>query len=66
MTVLYSSGVFVKSGRVAFEHHWGDKIAWFLTEALPNALSVLVLSGLAISNSPQLSLKSWRVSSLSW
>jgi hypothetical protein len=44
MTVLYSSGVFVKSGRVAFEHHWGDKIAWFLGEALPNSLSVLVLN----------------------
>jgi hypothetical protein len=44
MTVLYSSDVFVKSGRVAFEHHWGDKIGWFLTEALPNALSVLVLN----------------------
>jgi hypothetical protein len=44
MTVLYSMGVFVKSGRVAFEHHWGDKIAWFLTEALPNALSLFVLN----------------------
>jgi hypothetical protein len=44
MTTLYSSGVFVKSGRVAFEHHWGGKIGWFLTEALPNALSMLVLN----------------------
>jgi hypothetical protein len=44
MTVLYSSGVFVKSGRIAFEHHWGGKIAWFLTEALPNALSLFVLN----------------------
>jgi hypothetical protein len=44
MTALYSSGVFVKSGRVAFEHHWGDKIAWFLSEVLPNALSVVVLN----------------------
>jgi hypothetical protein len=44
MTVLYSSGVFVKSGRVAFEHHWLDKTGWFLTEPLPNALSMLVLN----------------------
>jgi hypothetical protein len=44
MTVLYSMGIFVKSGRVAFEHHWGDKIAWLLSEALPNALSLLVLN----------------------
>jgi hypothetical protein len=44
MTALYSAGVFVKSGRVAFEHHWGDKIAWFLSEALPNALSLFVLN----------------------
>ncbi len=44
VTVLYSTGVFVKSGRVAFEHHWGEKIAWFLGEALPNALSLFVLN----------------------
>jgi hypothetical protein len=44
MTALYSSGVFVKSGRVAFEHHWGGKIGWFLTEPLPNALSMVVLN----------------------
>jgi hypothetical protein len=44
MTVLYSMGVFVKSGRIAFEHHWGDKTAWFLTEALPNALSLFALN----------------------
>jgi hypothetical protein len=44
MTALYSAGVFVKSGRIAFEHHWGDKIAWFLSEALPNALSLFVLN----------------------
>jgi hypothetical protein len=44
MTVLYSIGIFVKSGRVAFEHHWGDKIGWFLGEAVPNALSMLVLN----------------------
>jgi hypothetical protein len=44
MTVLYSMGVFVKSGRVAFEHHWGEKIVWFATEALPNALSMFVLN----------------------
>jgi hypothetical protein len=44
MTVLYATGVFVKSGRVAFEHHWGDKIAWFVRETLPNALSMFVLN----------------------
>lgn len=44
MTVLYSSGVFVKSGRVSFEHHWGEKLGWLLGEALPNALSMLVLN----------------------
>src|SRR5580693_863445 len=44
MTVLYASGVFVKSGRIAFEHHWGVKIGWFLTEVLPNALSLFVLN----------------------
>jgi len=44
MTLLYSRGVFVKSGRIAFEHHWAEKIAWFLREPLPNALSLLVLN----------------------
>jgi hypothetical protein len=44
MTLLYATGVFAKSGRIAFEHHWGGKIAWFLQETLPNALSLLVLN----------------------
>jgi hypothetical protein len=44
MTVLYAAGVFVKSGRIAFEHHWGEKIAWFFRENLPNALSLFVLN----------------------
>ncbi len=44
MAELYSMGVFVKSGRVAFEHHWLDKIVWFLQEPLPNALSMFVLN----------------------
>jgi hypothetical protein len=44
MTALYSMGVFVKSGRIAFEHHWIEKIAWFLHEPLPNALSVFILN----------------------
>ena len=44
MTVLYASGIFVRSGRVAFEHHWSEKIAWFLQEALPNGLSLFVLN----------------------
>ena len=44
MSVLYAAGVFVKSGRIAFEHHWFEKMAWFLSEALPNALSLFVLN----------------------
>lgn len=44
MSVLYAMNVFEKSGRVAFEHHWFDKLAWFLNEALPNALSLFVLN----------------------
>ncbi len=44
MSVLYASGVFKKSGRIAFEHHWGTKIAWFLQEVLPNSLSLFVLN----------------------
>ena len=44
MTMLYSMGVFLKSGRVAFEHHWGEKILWLFSEALPNALGMLVLN----------------------
>jgi len=44
MSALYAAGVFVKSGRIAFEHHWGAKIAWFLQETLPNALSLFVLN----------------------
>ena len=44
MTALYSIDLFHKSGRVAFEHHWGEKLAWFLNEPLPNALSLFVLN----------------------
>jgi hypothetical protein len=44
MAVLYATGVFVKSGRVAFEHHWVEKLVWFLSEALPNGLSLFVLN----------------------
>jgi hypothetical protein len=44
MSMLYATGIFVKSGRVAFEHNWGEKIAWFLQETLPNALSLFVLN----------------------
>ncbi len=44
ISLLYAKGVFVKSGRIAFEHHWGGKIAWFLQETLPNALSLFVLN----------------------
>jgi hypothetical protein len=44
MSLLYGAHVFVRSGRIAFESHWGDKIAWFLQEPLPNALSLFVLN----------------------
>jgi hypothetical protein len=44
MSALYSIGFFVKSGRVAFEQHWLEKIDWFLREPLPNALSLFVLN----------------------
>jgi hypothetical protein len=44
MSTLYSADVFVKSGRIAFEHHWGDKLTWLFDENLPNALSLLVLN----------------------
>jgi hypothetical protein len=44
MIVLYAAGVFVKSGRIAFEHHWGDKFSWFFHETMPNALSLFVLN----------------------
>ena len=44
MSVLYLAGVFVKSGRIAFEQHWAGKLAWFMQETLPNALSLFVLN----------------------
>jgi hypothetical protein len=44
ISALYAAGVFVKSGRIAFEHHWGDKVLWFLQENLPNALSLFILN----------------------
>lgn len=44
MTALYATGVFAKSARVAFETHWGEKLAWFVGEALPNGLSIFVLN----------------------
>lgn len=44
MAALYAAGIFVKSGRVAFEHQWGAKLAWFLREPLPNALSLFVVN----------------------
>ena len=44
MSALYAAGVFVKSTRVAFEHHWAEKLGWFLQEIMPNALSMFVLN----------------------
>jgi hypothetical protein len=44
MSALYAAGLFVKSGRVAFEQHWFAKLDWFVTAPLPNALSLFVLN----------------------
>lgn len=44
MMLLYEHQVFVKSARVAFEHHWGAKLVWFASEPLPNALSLFALN----------------------
>jgi len=44
MSALYAAQIFVKSGRIAFEHHWVEKLGWFLGEAVPNALSLFVLN----------------------
>ncbi|HEX3915391.1 MAG TPA: hypothetical protein VHW71_17975 [Steroidobacteraceae bacterium] len=44
MSWLYAAHIFAKSGRIAFESHWGEKLAWFLQEPLPNALSMFVLN----------------------
>ncbi len=44
MNLMYAAHWFVKSGRIAFESHWGEKLAWFLREPLPNALSLFVLN----------------------
>jgi hypothetical protein len=44
MSLLYSAGVFMRSDRVAFEMHWGEKLAWFLQQVVPNALSMFVLN----------------------
>ena len=44
MSFLYTGGYFIKSGRIAFEQHFVDKLGWFLREPLPNALSLFVLN----------------------
>src|SRR5258706_706539 len=44
MIVLYAAGVFVKSGRIAFENHWAVKFSWFFHSTMPNALSLFVLN----------------------
>ncbi len=44
MSTLYFLGVFVKSGRIAFEQHGFDKIVWFLSQPLPNALNFVVIN----------------------
>jgi hypothetical protein len=44
MSALYAAGVFVRSDRVSFETHWGEKLAWFLQQVVPNALSLFVLN----------------------
>lgn len=42
--VLFATGVFTRSERVAFEQHPGEKLLWFLHEPLGNALSFLVIN----------------------
>lgn len=44
MSLLYASGLFIKSGRVAFETHWLEKLLWFVQQVVPNALSMFVLN----------------------
>lgn len=44
MRALYALGIFEKSRRIAFEHHCGAKIAWFLRAPLPNSLSLFALN----------------------
>jgi hypothetical protein len=44
VSLLYASHLFVKSARVAFETAWFEKIDWYLSEPLPNALSMFVIN----------------------
>jgi hypothetical protein len=44
MRACYGLGVFEASARIAFERQWGDKLLWFATEPLPNALSLFVIN----------------------
>jgi hypothetical protein len=44
ISAMYAAGLFVKSGRVAFETDWVGKLQWFINEPLPNALSLFVLN----------------------
>ena len=44
MSFLYSGGWFLKSGRIAFEQHVVEKLAWVVREPLMNALSLFVLN----------------------
>ena len=44
MSLLYTGGYFIKSGRIAFEQHLVEKLTWWLREPLMNALSLFVLN----------------------
>ena len=44
ISATYAAGIFERSSRVAFDHDWGTKIAWFLKAPLPNALSLFVIN----------------------
>ncbi len=44
MRVCYGLGVFQPSARIAFEQQWAGKLWWFITEPLPNALSLFVIN----------------------
>ena len=44
MRGCYAVGIFHPSARIAFEEQWGEKLRWFITEPLPNALSLFVIN----------------------
>ncbi|PTL81476.1 hypothetical protein DAT35_25140 [Vitiosangium sp. GDMCC 1.1324] len=41
--ILYVTGVFTRSPRIAFETHWLSKAGWMVTDVLPHVLALIVL-----------------------